>query len=113
MKVKKDDNILIGINVKQARENAGLTQEKFAEVIGVSTQYVSDLERGTVGMAITTLKRLCEKLSISSDEIILNKTANNEREAIAEKLRYLPPEQFDFLKTVINEFILTVAIIQK
>ena len=33
MKEKKSINVEIGQNVKRARENAGLTQERFAEMI--------------------------------------------------------------------------------
>ena len=39
-------NIQIGERIRTAREVAGFTQERLAEAIDVSTQYISDLERG-------------------------------------------------------------------
>ncbi len=56
MREKKEINIQIGEQVKKAREQASLTQEQLAEQIEVSPQYVSDLERGVVGISIPTLK---------------------------------------------------------
>ena len=50
MREKKAINIEIGERVKAAREQADITQEQLAERIDVSTQYVSDLERGVVGI---------------------------------------------------------------
>ena len=52
MREKKEINIQIGEQVRIAREQAKLTQEQFAERIEVSPQYISDLERGVVGISI-------------------------------------------------------------
>ena len=49
MREKKQLNIEIGERIKDAREQKGRTQEWLAEQIGVSPQYISDLERGVVG----------------------------------------------------------------
>lgn len=70
MREKKAINIEIGERVKAAREQADITQEQLAERIDVSTQYVSDLERGVVGISVPTLKNLCVALGIASDRIL-------------------------------------------
>ena len=41
------DNREIGTRIRLARRDAGLTQEKLAEKIGVSTVFVSQLESGS------------------------------------------------------------------
>lgn len=43
----------IGFRVKQARENANLTQEKLAEKAGVSTSFISRLENGNALQVLT------------------------------------------------------------
>ena len=48
MREKKEINIEIGLQIKCAREQAKMTQEQLAELIDVSPQYISDLERGVV-----------------------------------------------------------------
>ena len=38
--------------------------------MSLDTKNVPDIERGATGIKISTLKRICEKLSVSSDTII-------------------------------------------
>ena len=47
MPEKKDLNVLIGTNIRQAREAAGYTQERFSEMIGIGPKSLSAIERGT------------------------------------------------------------------
>ena len=105
MKEKKEINIQIGEQVKRARDQANLTQEQLAEYIEVSPQYVSDLERGVVGISISTLKKLCEALQITSDQILFGERSVNDVSAIFEKCKLLPKEQFDILSDIINKFV--------
>ncbi|MBE5780897.1 MAG: helix-turn-helix transcriptional regulator [Clostridiales bacterium] len=110
MREKKEINIQIGERVKLAREQAKLTQEQLAEYIEVSSQYISDLERGVVGISIATLKRLCMTLHISSDQILFATKSNNNIEALMEKCSNLPKEQFEILSEIINKFIEAINI---
>ena len=48
MKEKKDINVLVGSRIKKAREAAGYTQDKFAEMIQMGTKNLSAIERGLV-----------------------------------------------------------------
>ena len=66
MQEKKQINIEIGARIKEEREKAGLTQERFSELIGLGPKSVSAFERGTVGISFTTLKKICQVLSVSS-----------------------------------------------
>lgn len=66
MPEKKDLNVLIGTNIRQAREAAGYTQEKFSEMIGIGPKSLSAIECGTVGISLAALKRVCSTLSVSS-----------------------------------------------
>ena len=72
--MKKEENIRIGAQIRKARRNHGYTQEQLSELIGVTPQYLSDLERGRVGTSITTLRRICSVLHVSSDFILFSET---------------------------------------
>ena len=52
----------IGERIKQCREQLGLTQEQFAERLGLTTNYISTVERGA------SFPR-CEKLIPSSTDL--------------------------------------------
>lgn len=105
MRVKKEINIQIGEQIKKAREKAMLTQEQFAERIDVSPQYVSDLERGVVGVSIATLKRVCTVLSVSSDQILFGLETENRAVAIAEKCESLSENQYMLLTEIVSKFV--------
>lgn len=105
MRVKKQINIEIGEQVKLARERVKLTQEQFAERIEVSPQYVSDLERGVVGVSIPTLKRICIVLGVSSDQILFGLETENRATAIAEKCKSLSVRQYMLLSEIVDKYI--------
>lgn len=107
MKEKKEFNIQIGEQIRKARENNNLTQEKFAEIINKSPQFISDLERGVYGISLETLKTICEKLNISSDAILFPQT--NRPNAVIDKLTnqfyQMTPEQLRIMEALTNAFL--------
>jgi len=105
MREKKEVNVEIGVQVRLAREEEKLTQEQLAEKIDVTPQYVSDLERGVVGISIPTLKRLCVALEVSSDQILFGIKDGGQMEALEEKFAGLSREQYKLLASIINAFI--------
>lgn len=104
MRVKKEINIQIGERIKAARELCGYTQEQLAEAIEVSPQYISDLERGVVGISIPTLKRVCTSMAVSSDQILFDRQTEQYAMAIGEKCRSLSDSQFHMVLEIIDRF---------
>lgn len=102
MRDKKEINIHIGNEIRIARERAGLTQQQFGEMVSLGTKNVSDIERGVAGITISTLKRICEKLSISSDLIVFGDQDKNDVEYLADRLARLPADQFEAVETFLN-----------
>ena len=66
----------IGKKIKLARTQANYTQEKLAEKLGLSTRYISQLERGLAFGSATTITSICKALNINSnflfDDLIQN-----------------------------------------
>jgi transcriptional regulator with XRE-family HTH domain len=71
------DYKLIGERIKEARKKAGLSQEKLAEMIDVTTVYISRIERG----GQINLKRLSQisiALSVSIVQLLNGTTMESE-----------------------------------
>lgn len=102
MREKKEVNIQIGEQIRIARERAKLTQEQFAERIEVSPQYISDLERGIVGISIPTLKRACVALGTTSDQILFGAVSDNRNAAIEIRCSELSNEDFAALMDMVD-----------
>ena len=102
--------ITLGLKIAYYRKKAGYTQEQFSELIGIGTKSLSAIERGTVGVSLTTLLRICKVLSISSNSLLFENTPKNDVQAIVERLERLTPEQFaianDILCKVLEAFAL-------
>ncbi len=105
MRAKKDINIQTGERIKQARERARLTQEQFAERVDVSPQFVSDLERGVVGVSLATLKRICAVLGVSSDQLLFGQESQDRTAALLELCRPLTDEQFRLLSEIVERYV--------
>lgn len=102
MQEKKTINIEIGKRIKKQREGAGLTQEAFAEMIGLGVKHVSAIERGAVGVSIPTVQTICRVLSIPTDAILLDSKPTNDVSALAARLERLPQKQYKIVEKVVN-----------
>ena len=61
---------LVGRNFARLRREKGFTQERFAEVSGLTQQYVSDLENGRRNPTVVTLFHLASALGVSHVELV-------------------------------------------
>ena len=74
------DKAAVGSRIREKRLALHLTQEKVAERLDKSLRLVTELERGTVGMSIETLLRLCDVLKTTPNELLLPGVETNEDE---------------------------------
>lgn len=65
-----DMRALVGRNVKRLRQKKGLTQEGFADISGLSQQYISGLENGRRNPTVVTLHELATALGTMPMELI-------------------------------------------
>lgn len=61
---------VLGRNIRQARFNAGLTQECLAELAGVHVQTIGAIEHGNFPFAVTTFARLSQFLESSPNRLL-------------------------------------------
>ena len=76
----------IGERIKQCREQLGLTQEQFAERLGLTTNYISTVERGA------SFPR-CEKLIAIIFCDVITHTSEYRSGILSEELKELPAEE--------------------
>ena len=60
----------IGKRIKIARIKADLTQEKLAEMSGVSPTHMSNVETGTTRVSLTTMVAIANALSVTMDDLM-------------------------------------------
>lgn len=116
MKEKKQLNIEVGARIKQYREAAGLTQEAFAELIGLGVKHVSAIECGSVGVSLATLQRTSTVLSIPADTLLFDSASISEQadqiaeiQIITSRLSRLPANKFRVVKDIMDKVLEALA----
>lgn len=97
----KDPNRQIGSRIKAARMEKKLTQEKLAEIINISTTYVSEIEsKGTVP-STAILFPICKFLNVSIDDIIFDTTSDSIRK-LTRKLSQCSEKQLELISSLVD-----------
>ncbi|RUV98958.1 MAG: helix-turn-helix domain-containing protein [Mesorhizobium sp.] len=60
----------LGRNLRRLRKAKGLSQEAFADDVGIHRTYVSDLERGRRNPTITVVEKLAVFLAVRPGELL-------------------------------------------
>lgn len=60
----------VGRNLRAYRLNRGLSQEAFAEVLGVHRTYMGGVERGERNLTLRSVERLAERLDLDPLDLL-------------------------------------------
>lgn len=99
---------IIGDNIAKYRSLAGLTQSQLAEKIGISTAFVSRVERGQKMMKVHTLYATAQALHVSCDALLHEEGPTIQLENMMQLLAGQPPEYLAgierLVRTCVEEF---------
>ncbi len=65
----------VGCNLRAYRRTRGLSQEAFAEVLGVHRTYMGGLERGERNLTLKSLERIAARIGMAPTDLL--RTADN------------------------------------
>ena len=69
----------IGLKIKQLRQQAGLSQEKLAEMVGLTFQSIQKFESGQTTLNVTRLQEIAKALQVSVTEFFSTKPTEHVR----------------------------------
>lgn len=90
--------------IRKAREDAGYTREKFAELLDVSVSYMAEVERGRTGVSLKTLKAICNLLGLSADYLIFGEERDTDK-AMLDKLHRLDDKYLPLVDELLNQLL--------
>lgn len=61
----------IGKKIKDLRKGQNLSQEKFAEKVGISRNYMGMIERAEVNIPVLTIYEIAKKLEIEPYKLLM------------------------------------------
>ena len=99
----------IGRRIKEIRKQKKIPQEKLAEMIGITPNYMSALERGAYNIKLDLLVQIIDCLDITADDLFRDVVKNgyvNRASRIADDIADLPQEEqqriFDVLDVLLK-----------
>ncbi len=105
-----EQNLILGENIKREREKAGYTQERFSEIIDMTPNNLSAVERGVAGVSLKTLRRICEALKVSADDLLFGQREKSDGEYLAQKLERLDARQMRIVLEVLSALLEAFAL---
>lgn len=71
------DNNSIGMNIKNARMEKGLSQEKLAEILDITNTHISYIETGTKAPSLDMLIKIANALDVSADDLLVGRLTHS------------------------------------
>ena len=108
MQNEKSIEQLIGKRIQKIRQSKGYTQQQLAEMIGLSTNYLSDIERGKSSARLDKLVAIINALEYSADDVfsdVINFGYKVKSSRLSERLEALPPEEREKAFAILDAFI--------
>lgn len=100
----------IGRRIKELRKQRKIPQERLAEMIGISPNYLSALERGAYNIKLDLLVQIIDCLDITADDLFRDVIKNgylNHASRISDEIATLPEEEQRRIFEVLNVLIKT------
>lgn len=107
--MQKDNSIeqIIGKRIQKIRQAKGYTQQ-FSEMVGLSTNYLSDVERGKSSVRLGKLAAIINALECSADEVFIDVIDHGYKvksSRLAEQIEVLPPNEQEKVFAVLDALI--------
>jgi transcriptional regulator with XRE-family HTH domain len=99
------DYKMMGKRIREYRSKTSKTQEKFAESIGLSAEYISQLETGVRSPSLETIVKIANALNVPVDYLVSDSLIIDENEKINEILVLLKgrtSEELSFAADIIR-----------
>jgi transcriptional regulator with XRE-family HTH domain len=98
----------IGKRIQQYREAKGYTQESFAEIVKLTPNYLSAIERGVKTPSVDTLIEIINSLGVSADEIlmdVINAGYKIKASKLSEEIGNLPQDEQKRIFSVVEALV--------
>lgn len=99
------DYYAIGQRIRKIRKARGLSQEKLAEKVGISTTHMSHIETANTKMSLPTFAKLADVLEVRTDELLYDNRPEDRTTSIAyitEQLDSCTTQQVRIMEDIIK-----------
>lgn len=108
MQSEKTVEQIIGRRIQKIRQEKGYTQLQLSEMVGLSTNYLSDIERGKSSARLDKLVAIMNALECSADEAfadVLSTGYKIKASRISDEIKVLSPKEQERAFAILDAFI--------
>jgi len=98
-------NKSIGNRISQLRKTRGITQEKLAEELDITTKHISSVERGTSSLSLEKMIAIRRYFDCTLDYLILGQEQNNGTDLLPASILSILSSNNDTEKKLLLEYI--------
>ncbi len=102
------DKLTMGDRIREARKHKGLTQEQLAELLDISVESVSHIERGSRLPSMQVFIKIIEVLNVSADYLLRDSISTGQLfgdNALGRKIEQLIPKERIALEALIDTYL--------
>jgi transcriptional regulator with XRE-family HTH domain len=102
-----------GENLKQIRNSKNISQGQLAELVNMHSTHISRYERNLTSPTVEVVKKIAEKLEVTTDQLIYGSHDDKAKENINDnellkmftKVQELGVKEIDCIKSLLNAYI--------
>lgn len=98
----------IGLRVRRRRETLGYSREKLAETAGLAVSFLGSIELGKSDFSVSTLKKLCTALGVSSDFLLFGNEKNGAYSQVAAMLSGLGAKYLPMVEELLGAYVKSI-----
>lgn len=109
---------IIGKRIQKIRKSRGYTQQQFSEMVGLSTNYLSDVERGKSSVRLDKLVTIINSLECSADDVFMDVIECGHKiksSRLSERIEVLPSDEqkkvFAVLDALVNQGVILSSLL--
>ena len=94
--------VKMGDRISLKRKEKQITQEKLAEIVGVSLQTVSNIECGKKAARPENIAKICVALDTTADYVLLGKKSEVDMKDIIKVISVLPEREYRVITDIVD-----------
>lgn len=95
----------LGMRIRNARAKAGITQSELAEMMNMTDNQISNIERGLCEPHAEVLRRISEVLGVSTDSLFFDMVEDGPLVAKVREVEKMPPDIQNQVALIIDSFV--------
>ena len=99
----------IGGRIRRQREYLCYTREQFAELLGVTPKFCSDIELGVKGMSVPTLCKIAHILRLPTDFILFGTLDHDSSEPLELLLKSCSATERSYAEQLLKTFLIAMS----